>query len=272
MNGLSAIVRGGPDGRRPDPLRFALLALTAILVLFAAWEAILVVPEALSGPALGLDFHLYLERARSWLAGNGFYLERQLTGAPYEVGTGDALYPPSVLYLLVPATVLPAFIWWLIPAILTGYALWRHRPKLWGWTYIALAFCWPRTWQAILFGNPVIWVVAAVAAGTLWGWPYVGAFLKPTFGLFGLLGARSRSWWVALGIAVLAALPLASMWFDYASALVNARADAMAPDYLWGELPLVAIPLVARLARSRPAGSRATPEGSVPTPFHDSEA
>ena len=199
MNGLSAIIRGRPDARRPDPLRFALLALTAILVLFAAWEAILVVPEALSGPALGLDFHLYLERARSWLAGNGFYLERQLTGAPYEVGTGDALYPPSVLYLLVPATVLPAFIWWLIPAMLTGYALWRHRPQLWGWTYITLAFCWPRTWQAILFGNPVIWVVAAVAAGTLWGWPYVGAFLKPTFGLFGLLGARSRSWWVALG-------------------------------------------------------------------------
>ena len=169
MNGLSAIIRGRPDARRPDPLRFALLALTAILVLFAAWEAILVVPEALSGPALGLDFHLYLERARSWLAGNGFYLERQLTGAPYEVGTGDALYPPSVLYLLVPATVLPAFIWWLIPAMLTGYALWRHRPQLWGWTYITLAFCWPRTWQAILFGNPVIWVVAAVAAGTSLG-------------------------------------------------------------------------------------------------------
>ena len=263
-NGQAGIIGAPSPARQPDRLRFALLALIGTLLVFAAWEAWLVIPPALSGQAVGLDFHLYLQRAHSWLAGSGFYQPHQLTGSPYEIDTGDALYPPSVLYLLVPATVLPQFVWWLIPGALVGYAVWRHRPSLWGWTYIAIAFCWPRTWQAIIFGNPVIWVVAAVAAGSVWGWPYVGAFLKPTFGILGLLGARRRSWWVALGIALLAALPLWGMWPEYASALVNARVGAwMSPDYLWGELPLVALPIIARITRRPTTPRRFAPGGSA---------
>jgi hypothetical protein len=240
---------------------FGLVAVTILLVLFALFEAWLVLGLAFSGHAVGLDFNIYLAHARTWLAGGNFYEAHQLTGSPYEIVDGDALYPPSILYLLLPATLLPAALWWLIPASIVGYALWRHRPQLWGWTYIALAFCWPRTWQAIIFGNPVIWVVAAIGAGTLWGWPYLGAFLKPTFGIFGLLGARDRRWWIAFGVAALVALPLLDLWREYVVVLSNARLGAwLAPDYLWGELPLVALPLVIRLARSP---VRAEPSPSV---------
>jgi hypothetical protein len=264
---VSAGDRRAISGPRRRLLRFALVALTGLLLLAAVWEAWLVLPPALSGHAVGIDFNLYMERARAWLAGDGFYPTHQLTGSPYEIAAGDALYPPSILYLLIPATVLPGFLWWLIPASIVAFALRRHRPRLWGWTYIALAFCWPRTWQAIIFGNPVIWVVAAVAAGTVWGWPYVGAFLKPTFGIFGLIGVRRRAWWVALGVAIILALPLLTMWPDYFVALVNARVGgSMAPDYLWGELPLVALPVVAWLA-SASAPSRACPPAAAESGF-----
>ena len=96
-------------------LRFTWIALTLVLLAFAAFEAAIVMPPAIAHPGvtLGMDFTIYMDRARSWLTGDGFYLPWQLTG-PYvvgAVGAPPALYPPVLMYMLVPFTVLPAVMW-----------------------------------------------------------------------------------------------------------------------------------------------------------------
>jgi hypothetical protein len=97
-------------------------------------------------------------------------------------------------------------------------------------------------------GNPVLWAVGSIAAGTLWGWPYVGAFLKPTVAPLGFLGARGRRWWVAVAVSVLLSLPFAFLWADYARVLLHAH-NEFGIDYLVGEFPLVLLPVVAWAVR-----------------------
>jgi hypothetical protein len=68
----------------------------------------------LGWPRLGIDYGMYIDAAERWLIGEAFYLSHQLAG-PYQVAHLDVLYPPPVLALLVPFTILPAMLWWLIP-------------------------------------------------------------------------------------------------------------------------------------------------------------
>src|SRR5688500_15477068 len=58
-----------------------------------------------------IDFDLYLNATRRWLAGGSYFEPYQLAG-PYAIRMGDVLYPPNVLLLLIPFTVLPAILWW----------------------------------------------------------------------------------------------------------------------------------------------------------------
>ena len=103
----------------PRTRRLAPLILTAVILAFAALSAMVVVPFALSfdgGVAVGMDFGIYMDRTDDWLAGDGFYRSRQLTGQPYQIQNGDSFYPPTLLYLLLPfALGVPAILWWLIP-------------------------------------------------------------------------------------------------------------------------------------------------------------
>src|SRR3990167_2546558 len=88
--------------------RRVLLALTGAILVCAAIQASVVLQVAASsegGAAVGMDLRTYMARTNDWLAGDGFYRDRQLAG-PYVIETDDSLYPPTLLYLLVPFTVL----------------------------------------------------------------------------------------------------------------------------------------------------------------------
>lgn len=161
----------------------------------------------------------------------------------------DNIYPPNALLLFVPFTIAPAFLWWLIPTLILGYALLRWRPNAWGWAGIALVVLWPRKLGAVLFGNTDMWMAAFIAAGLLWGWPAVLLIIKPTLAPLALVGVRHHSWWFAAGLALVLLVLTLPLWLDYITALRNAR--GLGWDYSLGSLPLVLAPLIAWLARGR---------------------
>jgi hypothetical protein len=225
------------------------VGVTGALLAIAAWEA-WVLATSLSRPdvTLGMDFHLYVGRARAWLGGEGFYLPLQLAG-PYVVHpvTAPTMYPPVLLYLLVPFTVLPAILWWAIPFGIIAAAIRHVRPSGWSWALLALILVNPRTWTAIVYGNPSLWAFAAIAAGLAWSWPMAFVFLKPTLAPIALFGLRRPGFWRGFAVAVAISVPLIPMWIEFASALQNAR-NGYGLDYVLGELP-IALALVVALRR-----------------------
>lgn len=234
----------------PRPKRVATLAVTGTLLVLAAWNLSVLVPHVLEQKyALGVDLHQILAATRRWLDGEGFYFPHQLAG-PYHIVGGDILYPPVVLWLLVPFLYLPQILWWVIPLGILGYAVWRLRPARWTWPLLAFALWYPRDETMVLFGNPGLYVGAAVAAGVLYAWPAAFALFKPSLGFLALVGITQRSWW--LGIAVFAALclPFGGLWFDYITVLRNSDASLL---YSLPDLPFMLIPIVAWLGRTRPA-------------------
>ncbi|MEO5966533.1 MAG: hypothetical protein ABIR11_13805 [Candidatus Limnocylindrales bacterium] len=198
---------------------------------------------------LGIDFQLYVEATHRWLGGGTFYEPYQVAG-PYMVEHGAILYPPFSIPLFAAFTVLPAVLWWLVPVVsVAAVTLW-HRPSLVAWLGIVFCLWFPATSVKVITGNPVLWAVAAVALGTVGGWPAVGALLKPTLFPFALIGIRRRSWWVglfALGLLSMLFLPL---WPDYVQVIRNAQT----PEgvlYSVQEAPMMAIPIVAWLGGIR---------------------
>ncbi len=197
---------------------------------------------------IGVDYTLYMDATRSWLAGTGFYLPFQLEG-PYEILHGVVLYPPTILLLLVPFTFLPAVLWWAIPIALTTWiAIW-HRPAPWAWFLMAACLWLPITGVRLLHGNPGIWVTAAVALGTRFAWPSVFVLLKFTLAPFALIGVRHRSWWIALAGLVLVSLLFLPMWLDYLLVVRNGSSGGIL--YSVTEVPMVAIPAIGWLGRRR---------------------
>lgn len=234
----------------PRTRRLAPLVLTGVILAFAALSAAVVVPFALSyddGVAVGMDFGIYMDRTNDWLAGDGFYRSRQLTGQPYEIQNGDSFYPPTWLYLMVPfALGVPAVLWWLIPIAIIGAALIHIHPPTWTWPIMAFVLILPRTALVVVLGNPSIWIVAAAFAGVAWGWPAVMMLLKPTLAPFALIGIRRRTWWIVLGALVLVSVPFGALWLDYMTALLHAQ-NARGLEYTLGEWPLMLAPLAAWL-------------------------
>ena len=194
------------------------------------------------GAAVGMDYGIYMDRTHDWLAGDGFYRARQLTGQPYEILNGDSFYPPTLLLLLVPfALGLPAVLWWLIPIAIIAAALIHIRPPMWTWPIMAFTLLLPRASLVLVLGNPSLWMIAAAFAGVAWAWPSALLLLKPTLAPFALIGIRHRSWWIALGVLVLLSVPFGAMWRDYLTALVNAQ-NARGLEYTLGEWPLMIAP------------------------------
>jgi hypothetical protein len=203
-------------------------------------------------PILGVDYRIYMEATRSWLNGGSFYLPLQLAG-PYPVLLGDILYPPNALILFAPFTILPAVLWWAIPILTTAWIVWFWRPSTLALAAIVLCLTVPSTWWRIEAGNPVLWIVAALALGTRYRWPAVAVMIKPSLLPFAFVGIRSRSWWLALAVAALISLAFLPMWLDYVRVLLNARGEPASLLYSAGDVPLLAIPLVAWLGRHRDA-------------------
>jgi hypothetical protein len=203
----------------------------------------------------GIDYETLMRATRSFLAGDGFYPERQLAG-PWEYyqnqpGLPPAiLYPPDALVLFIPFAFLPKILWWAIPFTITAWALHRLRPHPAAWLAIVLLLGIPESREGIFWGNPVMWMVAAEAAGFVLGWPTVFVLLKPTLAPFALAGAWHRSWRVALGTLAVANLAFVPMWADWVVVIGNSE---LGPGFSLYQYPLMAVPVVAWL------GSRSGP-------------
>ena len=233
-----------------DPLtRRVILALTGIIGVLAVVDAVALAQIVASHPGgLGVDFNQYLGHLDRWIATGQLYLPHQLAG-PTLVEAGDPLYPPLVLYLLAPFRVLPAVAWWIVPLAVVGYVLVRLRPVPWVWPILALIALWPRTPALILYGNPGMWSVAAVAGGVMWSWPAPLVLFKPSLAPFALVGIGTRGWLVTLLVVIVACLPFAGLWLDYLTVLRN---SAISLDYSLLDAPIMFVPIVAWLGRSDP--------------------
>jgi hypothetical protein len=252
--------------RLARPVAFAL----AVVILgFLAFELWVVIPQ-MRPEALGVDFHQYLAHTERWLDGGSLYLERQLHG-PYEIQAGDSLYPPPILYLTVPFVFgVPQLFWWAIPLSVIAVVVVRYRPAPWTWPLLAAMIATPRSIEIVMYGNPVIWCTAALAAGTLLGWPAVFVILKPSLAPLAIWGIRRRSWWVALAVAVVAALPFGAMWLEWIQIVRDSSGSLL---YSIPDLFFVLLPVVAWLGRTRAwTSNRTAPNNAAATPDQEGSA
>jgi hypothetical protein len=249
--------------------RFAGLVLAVVLLIFGAAEGVFVWRLAFDNPdvTVAMDLRLYVEHATRWMAGGGFYLPEQMT--PYvieDIFPFPPMYPPVILYLLVPMVWgVPWIAWWLVPAGIIAAAIVTRRPAWWQWPLLALILVLPRTWMILVYGNPALWALAFLAAGMVWGTTPFAA-LKLTYLPLALIGIGRRKWWLAAGIGLLLAVPFGAMWVDFARAVVNASSSRGA-EYVLGEWP-IALLLVAGLA-SRPRWSLGPMRGRIPSAAPD---
>ena len=249
----SGLVIGSRLLRRPatahwrKPLAVGLTALAGALAVFLLWT---LVTDPQYTTMLGNDRAIYVSAVGRWESGGGFYLASQLSG-PYEVLTGDVMYPPFALPAFAVLALLPSVLYWAVPLGIIAAVIVYHRPKSWAWPLIAACIAYPWTLMLVVAGNPAIWVAAAVALGTVWGWPAILVALKPSLLPFALLGIRHRSWWVAGAGLAIVALVFGSLWFEWIHVVLNARGWRSGLLYSLSDAPLLAIPAVAWIGGSR---------------------
>lgn len=227
---------------------------TVATVTIVGWGLALMTAPDWFARSYAIDYGIYMGAVDRWWAGGSWYQVRQLGGA-YPIELGDVLYPPILLYLLIPFRVLGPWLWWIIPAGTLGWVVWRHRPAPWAWALIALCLAWPFTPAKFLFGNPVIWAAAAVGLGTIWRWPAALVLIKATVAPFALIGIRDRRWWLAGVVLLAASVPLLADTLRYPQVLLDAQSNPVdgrgGPLYSLTEFPLMAIGLIAWLGRRR---------------------
>lgn len=229
------------------PRMRAFLAIVAVgIVLFPIADVLNAAAKPNFNGYGAIDFDLYMNATRRWLAGGGFFESYQLAG-PYPIRMGDVLYPPNVLLLLIPFTVLPAILWWAIPLGVTGWAVWRLHPAPVSWPFIAFCLFWPPFVARTVAGNPVIWVLAFLALGCLYKWPAAFVLLKPSLFPFALVGIRSRGWWIALLAGIAISLPFAGMWIDWVRVILNSSEGGLL--YSLQDVPILLLPIIAAKMR-----------------------
>jgi hypothetical protein len=226
--------------------RWYLPVVVGIILVELAWIGYVIL-GSLGNPAFGLDYRWHVDAAQRLLDTGSPYWPWQVSG-PYEIGNGAILYPPIAFALFVPFIWLPAAAWWVIPIAITIIAMTHHRPPPWVWPVTVGLFCLEKSLNVYVFGNPTMWLVAAVAAGTVWYWPFALVILKPTFAPLMLLGIRHRSWWVALVVLAGISLLFGRVWLDWLAAARNSDVSVV---YNLPTLPLVLAPLIPWLADSR---------------------
>ena len=240
-------------GRRVAGMDRRTAIVLSLAVLLVPIGFVLVVPHPLEQP-LGVDFQLYRDVTARWLAGGPFFEPYQVAG-PYEIRAGDVRYPPVALWLFVPFAAGPVLVaavaWWAIPLAATATAVGRLRPRPWAWPLLALCLSNPTTLLKIWTGNPVIWSMAALAVAVIGRWRFAAPFvlLKPSLAPFALFGVRHRSWWAGLAAFVLLGVPFGGLWGDWVASVLNSRGGGLLYSAL--EIPMLALPLVAWLGRTR---------------------
>lgn len=217
-----------------------------------------------SRPTLvAVDLHDgYLPAAQRFIDTGSPYEPYQVAG-PWQLDYRAFIHPPSALLLFVPFLALPAGLWWAIPLIATAYAVNRLRPAPWAWVVMAACLCWPRSTGSLVAGNTDMWVMAAVAAGAVWGWPIVLLAVKPTFAPLGIVALRDRRAWIAGVLFLLAMLPLLPLWLEWAQVITNN--DGLGIGYSLLNLPLAAVGAIAWVSTLR-RRNRAAPARLAPLP------
>jgi hypothetical protein len=208
---------------------------------------------------VGWDLTAYLEFARRFLDTGSMYLPSQISGAyigqPYWLPTAElpSLYPPHAVGLFVPFLFLPGLLWWLIPMGSVAAAITYWRPAPWSWPLVALLSLNVDTTSGVIVGNTMMWLVAFVAGGLMFGWPAVLITIKPSVIPFAILGIRDRRWWAAALIAAAVSAMMIPEWLRYGTALQNAQTTLA---YSLDSVPVMLMPVIAWLARTREAPHR----------------
>jgi hypothetical protein len=221
--------------------------LATIFGLELLWCGFVFVNQALSNPAFGLDYRWHVDAARRLLDTGTPYWPWQIAG-PYEISDGAILYPPTAFLLFIPFIWLPAFLWWALPIAILAVGMAVHRPPLWAWVVIGAILSFEKSLNVFVFGNPSMWIVAAIAAGTVLWWPFIFVVAKPTFAPIALLGIRHRSWWIAAVILAIASIPFGRVWLDWFAVVGNSNVSLI---YNLPTLPKMLAPLVAWLTGAR---------------------
>jgi hypothetical protein len=237
-----------PDALDNRSFRLLILTVTGVIAVMAVAVWVQLFSFISSRPGgLGVDYLQYMGHATRWLQTGEFYLPHQLAG-PGPVEDGDPLYPPTILWLLVPFTAWPAILWWAFPLATIVVTIVGLRPAPWTWPILAAIALWPRTPALIFYGNPGMWIVMFVCLALRFPWAGPLVLLKPSLAPFALIGFGRRSWFLALALVVAASLPFGALWIDYVTVLRNAD---LSHSYSLLDLPLLLAPLVAWLGSTR---------------------
>lgn len=258
--------------RRFRPVLEHPVVLTALLALVLAlivvpWALVLAIEPKTTG-LVSIDADIYFAARDRWLADGTWYLPRQLEG-PYEIEIGDVLYPPVLLWILLPFRVLPSALWWVIPLAITAWAIVRIRPPRWSWPLLLLCLAWGPAMAQIVKGNPVMWVMAALSVAVAMGWPSTLVLLKPSLFPFAFIGVRRRAWWLQLALLGVLSLPVLGLTLLYPQVILDSRGGGLL--YSFHDVPLLLLPVIAGFA----TGKLALPRGSrrfgrpAPQPAHD---
>lgn len=247
---------------------------TAVLLLLAAAVNATTWAGHDIGPWLGVDFALFREFGQRWLETGSMYLPSQLEG-PYSVWwtydkpTTPSIYPPAAGPLFGALALLPlqlaALAWWGVPIGILASALARWRPAPWSWPIMAALLVHPQLPITYIVGSSTMWAVALVALGLVYKGPAVLILLKPTFAPFALIGMRDWRWWAVAG--VIGIVTLAGPWRDYLTVLTNGT-DSGGFLYSLTAFPLMLVPVVAWLGRSREARAWSGVPVRVFRPYH----
>ncbi len=231
-----------------SPVVLAALTVVACLIVILPWVSALISNPDYVRWLVGIDADIYFDATRSWLQDGQWYLPRQLAG-PYGITYGDVLYPPILLYLLVPSQLLPFILWWAIPLGAIALGLLAMRPPRWSLPLLILCLAWPLSVEQLIKGNPVLWVMAIATVCLARGWPLTLVLLKPSLAPFALPGIHRRSWWIVLGVMGLATLPFWDLALLYPQVILSSRGGGIL--YSIRDVPLLLLPVVAALASGR---------------------
>jgi hypothetical protein len=247
--------RGALEGRA-----IGLIACTPfVTLLLREWYLGLSNPNSYLWYLFGIDYRLHIDATARYFSGGSFYFPWQLAG-PYGLdGPLPILYPPEAMALFAPFLVLPAFLWWALPLLVTLAVVVYWRPRPVAWPLIAACLWWPLTSIKIVAGNPEIWITMFIALGTLYRWPSALVVWKPTLAPFALVGYKDRRWWVLLVIAL---IPFCWLFPEYITAMHNFVGSPFRLLYSVPEIPMLLIPLIAWKARG--AGFASTPGSRSP--------
>lgn len=241
-----ASYRPAATGAARWSLGWRVYPVTAGLLVAATVELIALAAGVTDVITIDWDRGHYMDAARRFLDVGTPFLASEIA-APFDYQPLTFLHPPIALYLMVPFSMAPPILWYLVPVAIVGWCVRAWRPEPWSWPLLALCLVWPRTPAMLVVGNTDMWVAAFVASGLRLGWPALLVGIKPSLLPFVVAGVHRRTWWLGIPVALALALPFGSLWFDWLRVVQNAPGD---PLYSLLGIPMVLLPVIAYLART----------------------